>query len=123
MSKSGISNADNLIGNAEIIYKYAIKPNRDIAEKYGVGFAIMEFGVFGGKNMGDIAYQYVKDMRKMFEKHALGYCYCEMDILGISRFIPYFVQVDSRVDIQTYTYEDKPSQKFYICRDMLQVMK
>lgn len=96
------SNADGQVMDAEFVYKYGIKPNRDIAEKYGVGFAIYEFGVFGDHDLGKVTYQYIDDMLSMFVRHGLGWCYCEGEFQGPTRTTEHFTQKSSMVDVLKY---------------------
>lgn len=99
---TGLVNSDGQVLDAEFVYKYGIKPNRDIAEKYGVGFVICEFGIFGFHDLGEVTYQYIDDMISMFERHGLGWCYCEGEFQGPTRTTERFTQKSSMVDVLKY---------------------
>lgn len=114
---------DGFILDAETVYEQAIKPSRDIAEKYGVGFAICECGVFGESDLGDIAYQYIDDMLGMFERHGLGWCYCEAELFGLSRLTNYFSQKSSPIDVIKYTDNGGYQLRYYADRNMLATLR
>ena len=123
LGSDGFSNTDGMICGAELIYRYAILPNRTIAQKHSVGFTLSEFGVYGEDNLGNTAYQFIDDMLTMFEKHDIGWCYCEAEIFGISRFNDEFTQSKSKVDEWKYSDAGKYDVRYYICHDMMEVLK
>lgn len=73
------ANTENTVVSNEEIYRRAIEPYQEIAERYGVGFMIGEFGVFAHADW-DIALvtAYQESMMDLFAEKELGWCFCEL---------------------------------------------
>ena len=73
------SNTAGTVVTSEDIYEHAIRPYQEIAQRYGVGFMIGEFGVFAGADwdIGVVA-AYQDTMMEAFAQYGLGWCYCEL---------------------------------------------
>lgn len=73
------SNAAGTVVTSEDIYEHAIRPYREIAQQYGVGFMIGEFGVFADADWDiGVVTAYQDTMLETFKQHGLGWCYCEL---------------------------------------------
>lgn len=70
---------DRMIDSAEI-YLADVKPYQDIAEQYGVGFMVNEFGIFGSNVYWDIGVvaAYHDTVLQMLTEQNIGWCYCEL---------------------------------------------
>ena len=125
VDESGWKNADGLIYDGEQVYLTAIKPSVDIAEKYQVGVVVNELGIFGDADIGEAAYAYTDDLLRTLTVHGLGWCYCEMEIgyLFDSTGMANFVLQDSSVSYVSYKYEDGKEDFFWVCDDMIAVLK
>lgn len=125
VDESGWKNADSLIYDGEQVYLTAIKPSVDIAEKYQVGVVVNELGLFGDEDIGEAAYAYTDDLLRTLKVHGLGWCYCEMEIgyLFDSTGMANFVLQSSPVSYVSYEYEDERDEYFWICDDMLSVLR
>lgn len=44
------------MADAGYIYETKVKPYQDIGKKYGVGFMVNEFGMFGPRSIGTLAW-------------------------------------------------------------------
>ena len=74
------TNSENRMIGSEEIYLADVKPYQDIAQKYGVGFMVNEFGMFGCNIDWDnqIVTAYHKTVLQMLTDHGLGWSYCEL---------------------------------------------
>lgn len=73
------ANTENTVVSNEEIYRRAIEPWREIAERYGVGFMIGEFGVFANTNWDiEIVTAYQESMMELFTEKELGWSFCEL---------------------------------------------
>lgn len=73
------NNSENTVVTGEDIYDRAIRPYQEIAQKYGVGFMIGEFGIFADGNWDiNTVTAYQDTMMKIFTEHQLGWCFCEL---------------------------------------------
>lgn len=73
------ANTANTVVSNEDIYYRAIEPYQEIAERYGVGFMIGEFGVFADAGW-DVALvtAYQESMMGIFAEKEIGWCFCEL---------------------------------------------
>lgn len=74
------TNSEDRLIDGEAVYEVDVKPYEDIAEKYGVGFMVNEFGIFGSNVYWDIGIvaAYHDSVLQMLTGHGLGWCYCEL---------------------------------------------
>lgn len=74
------TNSENRMVEGEEIYRVDVKPYQDIAARYGVGFMVNEFGMFGCNIDWDseIVTAYHESVLQMLTDHGIGWCYCEL---------------------------------------------
>ena len=70
---------DRMIDGAEI-YRVDVEPYQEIAARYGVGFMVNEFGIFGSNVYWDIGVvaAYHDTVLQMLTEQNIGWCYCEL---------------------------------------------
>jgi len=121
------SNTKNIVLDEDFIYENAVKPFRDVAEKYGVGFMINEFGMAGARTFWHIdkVTAYHETYLKMMEKYDIPWCYLE----EYNRW-PKHLRIISGSESQwegatvedvTYTYNDGRTETMKVCRELLDV--
>ena len=126
------TNSENLYCDADFIYEKAVKPYRNIAEKYGVGFMIGEFGVFGTKvpwNIEPVA-AFHETYLEMVEKYDLPWCSCELFNDFPKHLVIWekdFVEGDvsqwlgATVEDYTLTCSDGSTKELKICKELVDV--
>jgi len=126
------TNSENLYCDADFIYEKAVKPYRDIAEKYGVGFMIGEFGVFGTKapwNIEPVA-AFHETYLEMVKKYDLPWCSCELFndfpkhlVIWEKDFVEGDVSQWEGATVEDYTlsYLDGGTKKLKICKELVDV--
>lgn len=74
------TNSENRMVDGEEIYRVDVKPYQDIAARYGVGFMVNEFGIFGNNIDWDseIVTAYHQSVLQMLTDHGIGWSYCEL---------------------------------------------
>lgn len=73
------ANTANTVVSNEDIYHRAIEPYQEIAERYGTGFMIGEFGVFADANWDiGLVTAYQESMMEIFAKKKIGWCLCKL---------------------------------------------
>lgn len=73
-------NSENTWISGDEIYQYDILPYQQIAQKYGVGFMVNEFGIFGSNldwEIGIVA-DYHDSALQMLTEKKIGWCGCEL---------------------------------------------
>lgn len=73
-------NNENTWISGDEIYRYDVLPYQQIAQKYGVGFMVNEFGIFGSNldwNIEIIA-DYHSSALQMLTEKKIGWCGCEL---------------------------------------------
>ena len=119
------TNSEDLMCDEDIIYEKAVKPYREIAEQYGVGFMIGEFGVFGTKVYWDIedVSAFYDTYLKMVEKYNLPWCCCELENSFPKHFLIMYGDesqwVGATVEEITYTFDDGSSETLRICKELV----
>lgn len=70
---------DRMIDGAEI-YRVDVQPYQDIAARYGVGFMVSEFGIFGANVHwdNDVVAAYHETVLQMLTEQNIGWCCCEL---------------------------------------------
>ena len=74
------TNSEDRFVDGDEIYQTDVKPYQDIAAKYGVGFMVNEFGIFG-TNVNwdnDVVAAYHDTVLQMLTEQNIGWCYCEL---------------------------------------------
>lgn len=119
------TNSEDLMCDEDLIYEKAVKPYREIAEKYGVGFMIGEFGVFGTNVNWDIedVSAFYDTYLKMVEKYDLPWCCCELENIFPKHFLIMYGDesqwVGATVEEITYTFDDGSSDTVKICKELV----
>lgn len=74
------TNNENRLIDAETVYTDHIVPLQAIAEQYGVGFMVNEFGIYGTDVDWDISVvtAFHDDILQMLTEKQIPWCYCEM---------------------------------------------
>lgn len=122
------TNSENKVYDMERIYEEAVKPYQEIAEQYGVGFMINEFGCFGTNAHWDIntVNAYHEDVLRMLEKYDLGWCYCETYNIFPKHFIiPYGNNsqwAGATTENITYDFGDH-TETIKVCKELLEVFR
>ena len=123
------SNASGTYCGEEYIYNLAVKPYRDIAQKYGVGFMINEFGMFGCDVHWDIkaVCGFHDTVLKMCEKYKIPWCNCETyNILpkhivvrygGISQWSG---ATEKKITVEL---SDGTTESFIVCKELLDTFR
>lgn len=123
------TNSENLFCDEDMIYETAVKPYKELADKYGVGFMINEFGVFGTEtdwNIEDVS-AYHDTVLKMVEKYKLGWSYCEVFNIYPKHLIIYYGDesqwTGATVEDYTLTCSDGSSKTLKVCKELLDVFR
>lgn len=109
----------------DLIYEKAVRPYREIAEQYGVGFMIGEFGVFGTSVYWDIkdVSAFYDTYLKMVEKYDLPWCCCELENIFPKHFLIMYGDesqwVGATVEEITYTFDDGSADTIKICKELV----
>lgn len=123
------TNRENRMIDADYIYETKVKPYQDIAEEYGVGFMVNEFGMFGTKVYWDIdtVTAYHETCLEMLEKYQLPWCYCESANVWPKHLVIRYGDASqwtgATVEEVTYTYEDGRADTVKVCRELLDVLR
>ena len=113
----------------DLIYEMAVKPSRDIAERYGVGFMCNEFGMYGTDVHWDInvVTAFHKTYLAMLEKHSIPWCYCELFNIYPKHLIVFYGDESqwsgATVEEITYTFDDGHSETIKICKELVDVFR
>lgn len=126
---STYTNSEEQMADADYIYKTKVKPYQDIAKKYGVGFMVNEFGMFGTKVYWDIdvVTAYHETCLEMLEKYQIPWCYCEVSNVWPKHLVIQYGSVSqwegATAEELTYTYEDGRTDTVNVCRELLDVFR
>ena len=121
------TNSENLMCDADLIYNLAVKPYRDIAEKYGVGFMIGEFGVFGTDVDWDIepVAAFHETYLEMVEKYDLPWCSCELFNIYPKHLVIFYGDesqwTGATVEDYSLTLSDGSTRTLKICKELVDV--
>ena len=119
------TNSEDLMCDEDLIYEKAVRPYREIAEQYGVGFMIGEFGVFGTSVYWDIkdVSAFYDTYLKMVEKYDLPWCCCELENIFPKHFLIMYgdesQRVGATVEEITYTFDDGSADTIKICKELV----
>ena len=123
------ANTDGTYCDADWIYETAIKPVREIAERYGVGFTINEFGLAVNKVSWEIdtVVAYHQTYLDMLDKYDLGWCYLEIS----NRFPKHFIILTGNesqwegatVEEVTYTFDDGSTETVKLCKELVELFR
>lgn len=122
------ANSLNTWCDEDWIYENHVKPSLEIAQKYGVGFMINEFGLAaGGVNWPiETVVAFHETYLKMLEKYDLSWCYCE-----IANVFPKHLIILSgksqwagaTTQTVTYTFDDGSSETIRICKELVDIFR
>lgn len=123
------TNTEHTYCDADWIYEHAVQPVQEIAERYGVGFMINEFGVAANRVNWDIetVNAYHQTYLEMMDRYDLGWCFLEIS----NRFPKHFVILDgtesqwagATVEEVTYTYDDGSTETIRVCKELTEVFR
>ena len=123
------TNENNAYCDGDYIYDIGIKPYKEIADKYGVGFIVDEFGMAGSGMEHDISIvkEYHEIVLNMLEEHGIGYCYIEeANILPKHLMILYSEKSQwpgATVSEQELTLLDGSKCKVKICNELVKIFR
>lgn len=123
------TNSENCVYDEDLIYEVAVKPYRDIAEKYGVGFVCNEFAMCGVKVYWDIGLVTAvhETCINMMEKYNLGWCYSEeFNIFPKHLRILYgdkSAWTGATVEEVAYTYDDGRTETVKYCKELVNQLR
>ena len=123
------TNENNAYCDGDYIYDIGIKPYKEIADKYGVGFMVNEFGMAGSGVEHDISIieDYHEIVLNMLEEHEIGYCYLEeANILPKHLMILYGEKSQwkgATVKEQELTLLDGSKCTVKVCSELLQIFR
>ena len=113
----------------EEIYEQIIRPVQEIAENYGVGFMLNEFGIFAC-NVGwdvSIPVSYTDDMIAMLEEQGIPWSLCEAEgdpyrFLAVPEGRDY-EWANATIETVTYTFDDGTGMNIGVCRELMDVFR
>ena len=113
----------------EEIYEQIIRPVQEIAENYGVGFMLNEFGIFAC-NVGwdvSIPVSYTDDMIAMLEEQGIPWSLCEAEgdpyrFLAVPEGRDY-EWANATIETVTYTFDDGKGMNIGVCRELMDVFR
>ena len=123
------TNSENQMMDIDYIYETAVKPYQDIAKRYGVGFMVNEFGMFGTKVYWDIdvVTAFHETYLEMLEQYQLPWCYCESANVWPKHLIILYGEASqwagATVEEVTYSYEDGREDTLRVCEELLAVFR
>ena len=111
------------VWDADMVYEKAIQPVREIADEFGVGFLITEWGLYQGKEeegdgwSEDLVLTYYKDMAAMLRKHGISVIVWDWGghaAGSLTSFEDFFEMRDgATVKSVTYEFEDSRYTLYY----------
>nr|WP_325198964.1 hypothetical protein [uncultured Oscillibacter sp.] len=122
------TNSENRVYNMDRIYEESVKPYQTIAQKYGVGFMVNEFGCAGTNAHWDIntVNAYHEEVLRMLEKYDLGWCYNEAcNIFPKHLLILYGNNsqwTGATTEDITYDFGDH-TETIKVCKELLEVFR
>ena len=118
------ANEENTTVSGEDIYNHAIRPSQELAERYGVGFMVNEFGIFTGNVSWDInlVAQYHADVIAMLEAHNLPWCYCDL-YNSIPKHIVVMGRQNSQWTGATTVEQSYGGNTYMVCQELLDVFR
>lgn len=123
------SNSENLVYDAESIYRKAIEPYQKIAQQYDVGFMVNEFGMFGTLVHWDIniVTAFHETYLKMLEDKDIPWCYCETANIFPKHLLLLFHEESqwagaTEEDI-SYTLKDGSVVTLKVCKELLDTFR
>lgn len=122
------TNSENRAYDMDRIYEESVKPYQTIAQKYGVGFMVNEFGCAGTKAHWDIntVNAYHEEVLNMLEKYDLGWCYCEACNIFPKHLIILYGNnsqwTGSTTEDIAYDFGDH-TETIKVCKELLEVFR
>ena len=123
------TNSENRMIDADYIYETKVKPYQDVAEQYGVGFMVNEFGMFGTGVYWDISTvtAYHETYLEMLERYQLPWCYCETANVWPKHLVILYGErsqwAGATVEEVTVPREDGSADTVKVCRELLEVFR
>lgn len=123
------TNSENLMYDGEFIYKEAIEPYQKIAEQYGVGFMVNEFGMYGTSVYWDIdtVTAFHKTYLELLEEKNIPWCYCEMFNLFPKHLVILYGKesqwTNATEEDVTYTLKDGSEVTLKVCKELLDTFR
>ena len=122
------TNSENRVYDMDRIYEESVKPYQTIAQKYGVGFMVNEFGCAGTKAHWDVntVNAYHEEVLNMLEKYDLGWCYCEANNIFPKHLIILYGNnsqwAGATTEDITYDFGDH-TETIKVCKELLEVFR
>lgn len=122
------TNSENRVYDMDRIYEESVKPYQTIAQKYGVGFMVNEFGCAGTKAHWDVntVNAYHEEVLNMLEKYDLGWCYCEANNIFPKHLIILYGNNSQWAGATTedITYDfGGHTETIKVCKELLEVFR
>ena len=113
----------------DMIYSEVIKPIKDVADEYSVGFMCNEFGIYACNVGWDITIveNYTDDMLEMLEEYDIPWCLCEAEGTPY-RFLTVpdgrrYEWDNATLESKIYVFEDGTARTFQYCKELLEVFR
>jgi hypothetical protein len=109
---------------ADEIYENHIKPYRDVADKYGVGFMINEFGMYAVHQGIDASVKaaYDRDLIDMLEAKGISWCICELEYEVESiRYLPLNgIELWDNMTLEDFTHisDEGHVHTYHLCKEV-----
>ena len=123
------TNSEDLMFDAERIYQTAIEPYQKIAQQYGVGFMVNEFGMFGTNVYWDIdaVVAFHETYLELLEGKDIPWCYCEIFNVFPKHLIVFYGEESqwagaTEEDI-SYTLRDGSTVTIKVCKELLDIFR
>lgn len=122
------ANSENSVYDMDRIYEESVKPYQTIAQKYGVGFMVNEFGCAGTNAHWDIntINAYHEEVLRMLEKYDLGWCYNEACNIFPKHLIILYGNnsqwAGATTEDITYDFGDH-TETIKVCKELLEVFR
>lgn len=123
------SNSENLVYDAERIYRTSIEPYQKIAQQYDVGFMVNEFGMFGTLVHWDIGIvtAFHETYLRMLEDRDIPWCYCEASNIMPKHLLLLFHEdsqwAGATEEEVTYTLKDGSVVTLKVCKELLDIFR
>lgn len=122
------TNSENRVYDMDRIYEESVKPYQTIAQKYGVGFMVNEFGCAGTNAHWDVntVNAYHEEVLNMLEKYDLGWCCNEACNIFPKHLIILYGNnsqwTGATTDDITYDFRDH-TETIKVCKELLEVFR
>lgn len=122
------ANSKNTWCDEDWIYENHVKPSLEIAQKYGVGFMVNEFGVASVKVNWPIetVVAFHETYLKMLEKYDLSWCYLEIANVWPKHLVILSGKsqwAGATTQTVTYTFDDGSTETIRICKELVDLFR